>query len=160
MYALFFPTSYFISTDKFYKIWYVTSRIHLRIIPSVTSLISTIAVSTKWIWYEIFVGDNRLNLLLRIKYKINSDDIFFACPHRNILATFSRSIHCLLKLERRDRANHRSLSRSDDRGCSVDDDKTHKDLRLWCPLRRTPAWQLSIFWYIGWSHRHRRTGDR
>jgi len=54
----------------------VTSMIYY-IIFSVMLVISAVAVSTKWIWYEIFAGDNCLNSLPRIKYKINCDDTFF-----------------------------------------------------------------------------------
>lgn len=53
------------------------SRIDLYIILFVTLLINAVAVSIKWIWYEIFAGDNYLNSLSRIKYKINCDDTFF-----------------------------------------------------------------------------------
>lgn len=65
----------------------------------------TFAASTKWICYEIFAGDRYLDSLLRIKYKINCDDIFcilvsFPGFTETYQLPFSRSIHYLRNLER------------------------------------------------------------
>lgn len=131
-----------------------------RVTLPVISLTSVVAVSTKWIWYEIFAGDSDLDSLPRIKYKINCDDTFLVR-----LGTHRPPFRALFIVY----ASWNDISRPGGRATArclgpmtiVATSTTirHEDLRLWCPLRRTPASGSSLFSDISGDHR-RRTGDR
>lgn len=138
---------------------------HVILSQSVISLTGMVAVSTKWIWYEIFAGDSCLGSLSRIKYKINYHDTFFVRPGPGTPVTFSRSIHCLRKLKRcisppgelplvvsvwwpwlRHRRRRYKITR--------------RSSWLWCPLRRNTcltALYFRIYQMITSASSHRRS---
>lgn len=134
---------YFIGSDEFYDARYHGSYYH-------HPFFQLCRVVNQ---YDISV--DKMNLVwdlrsssyyIRIRYEINYNTIFCLSSSWSTSHLFaSYSLHTQAKMTYWDRANCRLLSRSDGFGRGVDDDKTQRDLRLWCPLLCTPASDKSLF---------------